>query len=80
MTVTTTSMSFGLIDDTVAKSVTLKEQSLNTFISTMDADPTTADLLGMQRQMTEWSLCVDVQATLAKTLSDTMKGVIQKAG
>ena len=81
MTTTTAStFSFGLIDDNIGTKLTDKEESLNSYLTTLDGDITSGDLLGLQRQIAEWSLCVDIQATLSKTLSDTMKGVVQKSG
>lgn len=77
---TATTLSFGLVADTAGKNVASKEGNLAEFIEKMDANPTTADLINMQRHMTEWSLLVDLNSTLNKTLSDTMKGVVQKSG
>ncbi len=73
-------MSFKFVHDNAGAKVTAKEGELAAFIEKMDAEPTTADLINMQRHMTEWSLMVDLNSTLNKTLSDTMKGVVQKSG
>lgn len=73
-------ISFAMIDDKVGAHLKTKETNLNKYITDLGETPTTADLIALQRNTTEWSLMVDLHATLNKTLSDTMKGVVQKSG
>lgn len=36
------------------------------------------DLLNMQMDMQKWSLMVNLQSSIVKTMGDTMRGIIQK--
>lgn len=74
------SLSFANISTNVGSHVATKEGNLNTYITNLGADPSTSDLINMQRHITEWSVIVDLNSTLNKTLADTMKGVVQKSG
>jgi len=75
-----TSMTFAGINDAVLTNVQAKENILKTKIEELGPNPTTQSLLVLQQKMQEWAMLVDLQSTLAKTTSETMKGVIQKAG
>lgn len=77
---TTSTVSFAMVESKVGTHLKTMETNLNKFITDLGATPTTADLIALQRNTTEWSLIVDLNATLNKTLSDTMKGVVQKSG
>ncbi len=40
----------------------------------------TIQLLELQQSMTQWTLTTDLQSQMMKTLSDTLKSIIQKSG
>jgi type III secretion protein F len=75
-----TSVSFSDIETKVGGAVSDLESALQQKITGMTTQPTTADLLDMQQAMQKWSMLVELQATLVKTVCDTMKGVISKSG
>ncbi|MFC7557599.1 EscF/YscF/HrpA family type III secretion system needle major subunit [Pseudoroseomonas wenyumeiae] len=47
--------------------------------STLSSSPSTAELLAMQQQVQQWSMLTQTQSTIVKELSDTLKGIVQKA-
>lgn len=53
--------------------------AVNSAIANMQNSQDPTALLQMQMAMQKWSMLVELQGTLSKTLSDTMKGIIQKA-
>lgn len=38
------------------------------------------DMLRMQQQVQQWTMLVEIQSTITKQISDSIKSVIQKAG
>jgi type III secretion protein F len=76
----TGTLSFSGINTAVLDNVEIKEGDLKGAIDTVGPNPSTLDLLKLQQKMQEWSMLVDLQATLTKTVSETMKGIIQKSG
>lgn len=44
------------------------------------ADVSTVQLLELQQEMTKWTLTTDLQSQMMKSLSDTLKSIIQKSG
>jgi type III secretion apparatus needle protein len=73
-------ISFDGLDTAMDANLTTLEGDLDTAITSLGTNPTTADLLALQRKMQEWSMLIDLKATLCKTISETMKGIIQKSG
>jgi type III secretion protein F len=75
------SLSFDSINTTVASAVSATEVKLQARVAGMDpANVSPTDLLLLQQDVSKWSMMTQVQSTLVKELSDTMKGIIQKAG
>jgi type III secretion protein F len=74
-------LSFSEIANQVGALSSAEETNLQNSINAVNANtsPTTADLLTLQSQMQEWSMAIELQSTLVKTASDTMKGIIQKS-
>lgn len=77
------SSSAGLTFDSIVSSFSTaydnSTTSLNTAIANMQTNQDPTALLQMQMAMQKWSMLIELQGTLSKTLSDTMKGIIQKA-
>lgn len=74
-------LSFDGINTTVASAVSASEARLQARVAGMDpANVSPTDLLLLQQDLSKWSMMTQVQSTLVKELSDTMKGIIQKAG
>jgi type III secretion protein F len=76
----TNSLSFGDVETNVLKNADTKEGDLLTQIKALGDSPSTMDMLLLQERMQQWSMLIDLQATIVKTMSDTMKGIIQKSG
>ena len=73
-------LSFDYINTSVANVVQNAETTLQNKISSLSADSASAtDLLLLQQEVSKWTLMTEIQSTLVKTLSDAMKGIIQKA-
>lgn len=64
---------------TLVTNATDIETTLHTSIASLGSEPSAADLLSVQSKMQQWSLLVDLASQMAKTLSETLKSVVQKA-
>ena len=74
-------LNFDYIGSTVANVVQNAETSLKTKISSLDpANTSPTDLLLLQQEVSKWTMMTEIQSTLVKTISDSMKGIIQKSG
>lgn len=71
--------SYSNVDTMVTTAQTI-EDTLVSGISGLGSQPSAADLLGVQTKMQQWSLLIDLASTMAKTLSETLKSIVQKAG
>lgn len=74
-------VTFDFINSSVASAVNSAEATLKTKVASLDptnASPT--ELLLLQQDVSKWTLMTQIQSTLVKELSDTMKGIIQKSG
>lgn len=71
--------SYGTVDTLVGTAVGV-ETNVAALIVSLGSQPSAADLLNVQTKMQQWSLLVDLAATMAKTLSETLKSIVQKAG
>lgn len=73
-------LTFDYINSTVLKALNNREIELRTAIEKSGNSPSTVQLLDLQQQVQQWTMMAQIQGTLAKEISDAMKGVIQKAG
>ena len=73
-------LTFDYINSTVLKALNNREIELRTAIEKSGNSPFTVQLLDLQQQVQQWTMMAQIQGTLAKEISDAMKGVIQKAG
>lgn len=73
-------LNFDYVGTSVASAVQSAETSLKAKISALNpatASPT--DLLVLQQEVSKWTMMTEIQSTLVKTISDAMKGIIQKS-
>ena len=63
----TNTLTFNDINDNVLTNVQTRELELKAQITVAGPNPTTQQLLVLQQKMQEWSMLVELQATLAKT-------------
>ena len=72
-------LTFDYINSTIFNVVQNREQALLSQIGSLGNNPTTADLLSMQQQLTQWTMTTQIQSTITKEVGDALKGIIQKA-
>ncbi|SDG74934.1 EscF/YscF/HrpA family type III secretion system needle major subunit [Propionivibrio dicarboxylicus] len=78
---TINNLNFDYVGTTVANVIGTAESALKAKISTLDsATASPAELLLLQQDISKWAIMTEIQSTLVKTISDAMKGIIQKSG
>lgn len=74
------SLSLDYINNIGMTALSNKEQTLRATFADSTQELSTVKMLELQSQVQQWSLITSIQSTLAKEVSDAMKGVIQKSG
>ena len=78
-----TGISFNQIAQTLGNITGTAENNLRGRIEALSQKPpeqvSQTDLLMMQADLQKWSMLIDLQSTVTKTLSDALKGIIQKS-
>jgi hypothetical protein len=69
-------LTFDSISDTMPNAINSFEGEIERLMEI--ENPTSVDLFAMQKSITEWSLASSTISTVLKTLSDTLKGTLQK--
>ena len=74
-------LNFEVVNSSIYNAVQAREAKLRTRIEEIgqDENPGSLDLLMMQQEIQQWSMMIQIQSTIVKELSDSMKGIIQKA-
>lgn len=75
-------LSLNHVNSTVFQGLRTQEARLrDTLAGIGNADGTVdqTDMLRMQQEIQQWSMLVDIQSTITKQISDSIKSVIQKA-
>ena len=54
------------------------ETALNTAITNLGSDPSPTDMLKVQRQLSIYTILIDLSSSLTKSLADSIKSIIQK--
>jgi type III secretion protein F len=73
-------LSLDYINNIGMSALSTKEQALRATFGDTSQELSTVKMLELQSQVQQWSLLTSIQSTLAKEVSDAMKGVIQKSG
>jgi type III secretion protein F len=74
-------VTFDFINSSVSSVVNSAETTLKNRVASLDpASTSPTELLLLQQDVSKWTMMTQIQSTLVKELSDTMKGIIQKAG
>ncbi len=60
--------------------ISTADSELKTLIDSVGTDPSPLDMLQIQQKLAVFTVLIDIQATLTKTLGDTTKSVVQKSG
>ncbi|HCT9233388.1 EscF/YscF/HrpA family type III secretion system needle major subunit [Alcaligenes sp. Marseille-Q7550] len=79
----TNGVSFNTLNNTIYNSILSQESRLSSQISGVsakgDGDISQTDMLKLQQEINKWTIMIDLQSTMAKQISDSIKGVIQKS-
>jgi len=71
------------LNNTIYRSIEAHESKLRTTLNDIrqkgDGNVSQADLLMMQQEVQQWSMMIELQSTITKQISDSLKSVIQKA-
>jgi type III secretion protein F len=77
------SVTINAINDTIYAAVSAREMDLRNEINNLqkdsDGNVSQTDLLLLQQKIATWSLMIDIQSTITKSLSDSLKSVVQKS-
>ncbi len=76
-------MNFNTLNDTIYSSLRSQENKLVNSVSNISKDAdgniSQTDLLKLQQETQQWTIMIDLQSTITKQISDSLKGVIQKS-
>jgi type III secretion protein F len=76
-------LNFNALNNTIYDSINSQETQLRDTISNISTDAdgnvSQTDLLKLQQQTQQWTMMIDLQSTITKQISDSLKGVIQKS-
>ncbi|MGB3277458.1 MAG: EscF/YscF/HrpA family type III secretion system needle major subunit [Castellaniella sp.] len=76
-------LNYNAINNTIYSAIRTQEAKLRTTLSTLETDAegniSQADLLMLQQQTQQWTMMIELQSTLIKQISDSLKGIIQKS-
>ncbi|MFA5489282.1 MAG: EscF/YscF/HrpA family type III secretion system needle major subunit [Candidimonas sp.] len=76
-------MSLSYLNETVYQGMRAYEVKLRETLARIGNNPdgsvSQTDLLMMQQEVQQWTMMVDVQSTITKQISDSLKSVIQKS-
>ncbi|WP_276807893.1 EscF/YscF/HrpA family type III secretion system needle major subunit [Castellaniella defragrans] len=77
------SLNFNAVNDTIYSGIRSQETKLrdtiNALNSKSDGDISQTDLLMLQQQTQQWTMMIELQSTITKQISDSLKGIIQKS-
>jgi type III secretion protein F len=79
----TSSLTIGTLGNYLNTVVATQENAMAAKVAELQAageNVSTIQLLEMQQSMTQWTMTTDLQSQMMKTLSDTLKSIIQKSG
>lgn len=70
---------YGAVGSSLGQGTRTAETNLRDFSRTMDTG-STADMIRMQSMTQQWSVAVNLESNLIKTIGDALKGIVQKVG
>ena len=76
-----TGVTFDYLNRPISPALATAATPLKTKVPNLDpAQVSPTELLMLQQEVSKWTMMTQIQSTLVKELSDTMKGIIQKSG
>jgi len=73
-------LTLGTINDTLSPKIETADTNITTSLEALGTDPSPVEMLKMQREIATLTIMIDIQATLTKSLGDSIKGIVQKSG
>jgi len=70
---------YGAVGSTMGQATKAAESSIRDFARTMDTS-SSADMIRMQTMTQQWSVAVNLESNLIKTIGDALKSIVQKVG
>jgi len=70
---------YGAVGSTLGQGTQAAESNMRNFAGTMDTS-STADMIRMQTMTQQWSVAVNLESNLVKTIGDALKSIVQKVG
>ena len=78
---TASSLNFNNVNNTIYSAIQTQETQLNQTMQSLasagDGNVSQAQMLELQQQINQWSMLVQIQSTIIKSIGDSLKGVIQ---
>ncbi|KAB0607347.1 EscF/YscF/HrpA family type III secretion system needle major subunit [Castellaniella defragrans] len=76
-------LNFNAVNDTIYSGIRTQETKLRQTLSDLsakgDGNISQTDLLMLQQQTQQWTMMIELQSTITKQISDSLKGIIQKS-
>jgi type III secretion protein F len=72
-----THINFADVADKMSAAVSNLDGQIRTILDG-GADLDTVEMMNLQSKLTEWSLAINMQSTMIKTLGDALRGILQK--
>lgn len=76
-------LNFDNVNNTIYTAIGTQESNLKQTLATVsqnaDGSVSQANMLKMQQQIQQWSSMIEIQSTIIKQISDSLKSVIQKS-
>jgi len=72
-------MSLGTVVDALFPKVQSADAALRARIQSLGTDPSPKEMLEVQTDMQSFTIAIEIQATVVKTLGDSLKSVVQKS-
>lgn len=76
---TTSGMSLGVVVDALFPAVQSADAAMRAKIQSLGTDPSPIEMLEVNSKLQLYTIAIEIQAQLTKTLGDSIKGVIQKS-
>lgn len=71
--------SYQSISGSLGQGTAAAESNMRSFSQTMDPN-NTSDMIKFQSMTQQWSVAVNLESNIVKTLGDALKGIVQKVG
>lgn len=74
----------GVLNSTLMRSIGAQETQLRGMVTALggkeEGAVTQGELLMLQQRMQQWTMMIELQATVTKLMADSLKSIIQKSG